>query len=271
MSTAQFPVNLSINMSSPQRGYVGEASVHDASAIRHHSEALGNVFLYAVHSRKAPGQLGVLAKSNQTQALAACRAMMASKTPCSQFPNSVATKFLERRDWARHPEMVELFHEYVAAGMIDLDGLMPYGDAANVPGGDKNNMALPLELCVLLVNPDGLQVFLDAGADRTKVPSRDWSVTSNTRKLDGGGSPGDICEFITAKVPDPAMGPLMEAIVVEVTLNKRIGASVIPSTPTRQLRRSANSGSTHALPLQNDVAPFSISMKSNPCHRPRIQ
>jgi len=215
----------------------------DALSIGHHSDALGNVFVYANQWREDPTQIGMWAKKHQIQALATCRSMMASKTPCATFPNGVTARFLERRDWARQPEVVELFHDYLAAGMIDLDGLMPHAGVFNIPRSNKNMLVHPLEFAILEENPDAFRLFLEVGSDATKVPSRDWLLTSGTAAHRvNGESPKDIYDVIYAKVVNVALAPIMASIVTEVTMKKVLDAVADPSahrtsTPPRRAGR----------------------------------
>ncbi|MEJ6002558.1 hypothetical protein [Paucibacter soli] len=201
----------------------GEAA---ADPIADHSYSLGNVFINANQRDGTNAELAEWARKFLPSELEVCRAMIASRTPCTLFENGVAMKFLERHDWARHPEIVELFRDYVAAGMLDVDGPLRNGNVFTGVGTPPNNLVLPLEFAIINDNLDAFRVFLEAGADLAKIPSRDWTQTSNTRAKSDGTPPADIYEVITAKVRNPALGPLMASVVTEVLMRKRIDATL---------------------------------------------
>lgn len=210
----------------------------------HHSEELRNVFVYANQRENENAGIAGWGHKFLRISIAECSKMMQLGTPCAGpngfIENGVAVKFLERRDWARHPEVASLFREYVAAGAIDVNGLLPSSGvvvilksgkalAAGI-GAPSNQEVLPLELAIANGNVDAFKLFLEAGADPGLVPSRDWLNTENTRN---NGIPlKDIFEVITAKVTSPALGPVMAAIVTEVMMNRRIQAMAnLTSTP----------------------------------------
>jgi hypothetical protein len=82
---------------------------------------------------------------------------------------------------------------------------------------------LPLELAITVGNFGAVKAFMDAGADLTKVPSRDSSKTPNTRS--NGGQPiTDVFSFIDAKIPDPLGAGPVKAMVTEMAMRKRMEA-----------------------------------------------
>jgi hypothetical protein len=92
----------------------------------------------------------------------------------------------------------------------------------NAPA-DRTSVGLihPLEASVLSCNLDSLAALMEAGANETMEPTRDWSGSKEwswSRK----GPIENFLTFIWARGPNPALGPLMVAMVAEATMQRRI-------------------------------------------------
>ncbi|ABM97399.1 hypothetical protein [Methylibium petroleiphilum] len=167
-------------------------------------------------------------------ALSQCRDAIVAGVPCGDRPAGAAEVFISRTNWYRDEVLWPLFQQYIEARFIDPNALLVGRDV------DDQGM-LPLELAITVGNLGAAQAFMDAGADHTKVPSRDWSRTQNTRTK--GGKPiADVFSFIDAKVPDPQGAGPFKAMVTEMSMRKRVAAVCEGAvtdrspTPARRLR-----------------------------------
>ncbi|MFK4705667.1 hypothetical protein ABIC83_002506 [Roseateles asaccharophilus] len=208
----------------------------------HHNETLRNVLAYANQRNNALKGVASWGHKMLPIEIAECRKMMALRTPCSGWKNSVAMFFLENVNWHLHPEVVQLFREYVESGLIEVNGLLQCGEVSVNAGLEPNNFVHPLEFAILRTNVESFRLFLEAGSDPTLVPSRDWLLTINTRN---DGTPlMDIYEVIAAKSPRMDLVPIFSAIVTESVMQRRIDAEVgdpglAPAVPGEINRRAA--------------------------------
>ncbi len=115
---------------------------------------------------------------------------------------------------------------------MKVDEQIPYAEAV-VSGSfnhSESNRTLihPLEAAIINGNLSALHALVDSGADVLQVPTQDWIRTPDTRtKL---GPIVDIYSFIPAKVPNPALGPLMSSYVTQATMSRRIHELDVPPT-----------------------------------------
>lgn len=186
-----------------------------------HRDDLVNSLIFAARAEAAPtDDARRVAKMNLAYSRRQCELAMEQGVGCGSSAGSVLIQFLRRQDWARQETGRELWAQYLDCELIDPNQMVSFQDAVDV---GNSGLLHPLEAAVINGNLDSLRALMESGADESLVPTRDWRLTQNTRSKDGSVI-GDIHGFIWAKTPNPALGPLMSAIVTEASMNRSINA-----------------------------------------------
>ena len=223
-------------------GLVDEMQDAEAQRIRrvtpeHHHDDLVNSFIFAARAEEGSTEdERRVAKMNLAHALRQCGLAMEQGVGCGSSAGSVLDQFLRRQDWARQETGRELWAQYLKCGLIDPNQMVPFQDAVVVDVG-SSGLLHPLEAAIINGNLDSLRALMESGADESLVPTRDWSLSQNTRSKDGSVIE-DIHDFIWAKTPNLALGPLMSAIVAEAAMNRSINAGQAAPAAARQPRRA---------------------------------
>lgn len=189
---------------------------------QHHDDLVNSLIFAARAEDGATEDARRSAKQNLAHSRRQCELAMEQGMGCGDFPGSVLAQFLRRHDWARYETGRELWAQYVKCGLIDANEMVSFQSAVIVDVG-SSGFIHPLEAAVINGNLDTLRALMESGADDSAVPTRDWSLSQNTRSQDGSVIE-DIHGFIWAKTPNTVLGPLMSAVVTEVAMNRNINA-----------------------------------------------
>lgn len=202
-----------------------------------HRDDLVNSFILAARAEEgSTDDARRVAKMNLTYSLRQCELAMEQGVGCGKSPGSVLIQFLRRQDWSRQETGKQLWAQYVERGLIDPNEMVSFQDAVVVDVG-SSGLLHPLEAAVINGNLDSLRALMESGADESLVPTRDWSLSQNTRSKHGSVIE-EIHGFIWAKTPNPALGPLMSAIVTEASMNRSINAGQVAPAEAPQPRRA---------------------------------
>lgn len=162
-------------------------------------------------------------------ALKGCHTAMAAGVGSTGSPNSVLSFFIKRRenDWL--PDVVQLWQDYRAAGMIDVHAPVSVNDVCvslterqAFPSGDPH----PLEAAIVRGNVRFLARLLDAGAEIGMVPSRDYDSQRDLPWERRAGPVTDILSFIDCKVQEPALAQALRSVVVEHMMSREAASGM---------------------------------------------
>jgi hypothetical protein len=223
-------------------GLVDEMQDADGLTIRlvtpeQHHDDLVNSFIFAARAEEgSTDDARRVAKLNLAYSRRQCELAMEQGVGCGKYPGSVLVQFLCRQDWARQESGRQLWAQYVECGLIDPNEMVSFQDAVVVDVG-SSGLLHPLEAAVINGNLDSLRALMESGADESAVPTRDWSLSQNTRSKEGSVIE-EIHGFIWAKTPNPVLGPLMSAIVTEASMNRSINAGQAAPAEAPQPRRA---------------------------------
>lgn len=187
--------------------------------IGEHHAHLANALIYALPAdSERRANTYSWAQKNFTFAIKGCREAMTRRVGVSQAPNSVLGMLIRRRenDWL--PDIVTLWDDYQAAGMIDVDASVSVDDAfAAVTEKEAcpSGYALPLEAAIVRGNVRMLQRLLDSGADLRKVPSCHFNLQLGHPWERRAGPVTDILSFIDCKVQESGLASALRAVVIE--------------------------------------------------------
>jgi hypothetical protein len=192
-----------------------------------HRDDLVNSFIFAARAEEGSTEdARRVAKMNLAYSRRQCELAMEQGVGCGTSPGSVLTQFLRRQDWARQESGRQMWAQYVECGLIEPNEMVSFQDAV-VVDVVSSGLLHPLEAAVINGNLDSLRALMESGSDESMVPTRD-----------DGGIIEDIHGFIEAYTPIPALGPLMSAIVTEVSMNRNINAGQAAPAEAPQPRRA---------------------------------
>lgn len=205
-----------------------------------HEYELNNVFFFSRQlQRECDADQRLHADQMLREAIHKCQAYIDQGVACGTGICGVTTQFLRRRNWAHLEQATALWARYMAAGYIDADAHIDFNVAA-ISFFTPVGLLRPLEMAAINENIDAMRALLEAGADSSLVPSRDWSGHSFGPAPDTGdiapATIDDIHSFILAQTPNQQVAPVLSCLVTEVTMRRRIAevtaaAAVQETTP----------------------------------------